>query len=93
VATAVAILIAGATWSLSVRSPLRMTSLLIQFGPLLAMVTGVAWAVLLSPAWPGLLLTGGAMSVVVRRLLPLLQGPLEARGGLVIRDSVRHRVD
>jgi len=93
VATAVAILIAGATWSLSVRSPLRMTSLLIQFGPLLAMVTGVAWAVQLSPAWPGLLLTGGAMSVVVRRLLPLLQGPLEARGGLVIRDSVRHRVD
>ena len=93
VATAAVILLAGAAWSLSLRSPVRMTSVLVQFGPWVAMATGVAWGLLLTPVWPGGLLAAGGLLVVLRRSLRLQRQLAAAESGLVIRDTVRHTFD
>ena len=88
VATAAAILVAGAAWSMAIRRPSRLTGLLAQFGPLGLLALGGVWAAFLQPAWPGgLLLVGGVVSLV-RRLIPPASKPAGAETALVIRDSV-----
>ena len=88
VATAAAILAAGAAWSMAIRRPARLTGLLAQFGPLALLALGVFWATLLQPAWPGGLLLAVGVVGLVRRLIPSASKPAEAETALVIRDSV-----
>ena len=87
-ATAAAILAAGAAWSMAIRRPARLTGLLAQFGPLALLALGVFWATLLQPAWPGGLLVAVGVVGLVRRLIPSASKPAEAETALVIRDSV-----
>lgn len=93
VATAVAILAAGGAWSLAVRSPTRMTLLLVRFGPYAVLVLAAVWAALLTPTWPGVLIGVGAVVAIVRRLVAFTFRAEAAEGGLVIRDAFGDRGD
>jgi hypothetical protein len=87
-ATAAAILAAGIAWSLAVRSPVQMTTGLMLGGPFVALLAGSAWAALLQPAWPGVLLTVGAAGVLLRRFFLLRPSAPQGESAVVIRDSV-----
>ena len=91
VATAVAILAAGGAWSLAVRSPTRVTFLLVRFGPYAVLAFAALWGTLLTPSWPGVLIGVGATVVIVRRLVAFTFRAEAAEGGVVIRNTFGDR--
>jgi hypothetical protein len=93
IATAVAILIAGGSWSLSMRSPGSLTGPLIRFGPFLMVGCGVLWGLVLDPAWPGWLVAALAAVVVARRLFSVRAGAAAGDTGVVIQDSLSHHAN
>ncbi|MFM8635068.1 MAG: hypothetical protein ACKOEX_09700 [Planctomycetia bacterium] len=66
VATLVVVFLVGLAWSGSRRWPDRWKQVRFRAIPVAAMVAGVAWLLLLEPAWPGvtMLVAGAAWSVV-----------------------------
>jgi hypothetical protein len=90
IATAVAIFIAGGSWSLAMRSPGSLTRPLSRFGPFLLVGCGVLWGAFLDPVWPGWLVAVLAAVVLARRLFSLPSGAAAGDTGVVIQDSLSH---